>query len=797
MRDVNSGLSVSGQASSFPTGLRLGETLLHAALLVALLAVVFPGVFLKGEVIAPGDILFQAPPWKAYAPEGWERPRNRLMSDVVTAFYPYYAVSLHAIENGEWPLWNPFELAGMPLLANCQSAVLYPPRLLQPLLGLRWGTTAYILVKLWLCGMTAYLCGRLMRLRPASARFLSVGWMLASYNLIWCNWSLPDVSAWLPVLFLGVERVLDGRYRLGFFAVALGGALALLAGHPETAFTMGLGLGMYFILRLVFERRTMSDSLRAVGVCGAAWGFALAVSAAQLLPFLEYLANSSTFMDRAGELKATWLPAGVSLVFWVPRFFGTSAEMNYWGGINSNLYSMVYPGMAVWGGVALLVPAMRRNRREKARVVALIAASLGCLALAFDMYPISVINRLPVVSSLVFAYHAAFPIFALPMLGAIAVDRWFEAPRRPRSLLWALGLAAIVALLATYLMSFFGPLIRGQRLVEYVRFQLIIAALFGVGSLALYASRCRFRTATWPVAGLIVLLACDLLYANRGLNPTMPAEQVFPDTALTRFLQEQPQPCRVGVGEGNIASGLVAVYGIEEWLGYDGLYPERIIRFQQTLKENVWKAMEPACAIDLYLHDPRFDPVFPSAKFEDFERLGEFDGLEVYKNTRAFPRAFLIGEAEAIEHRDKLFARLADPAFDPSKTAVLERLPRTPLPETALPLAGTARVIERRATRCVIETEATTSCILVLADAYYPGWRVRIDGVPAEIFPVYYIFRGVVLPEGSHTVEFSYFPTSLRAGLVVSGLALLAGLVLALRGPRAKPAATSIADLPR
>jgi len=33
--------------------------------------------------------------------------------------------------------------------------------------------------------------------------------MLASYNLIWCNWSLPDVSAWLPVMFLGVEWILD------------------------------------------------------------------------------------------------------------------------------------------------------------------------------------------------------------------------------------------------------------------------------------------------------------------------------------------------------------------------------------------------------------------------------------------------------------------------------------------------------------------------------------------------------------------------------------------------------------
>ncbi len=102
----------------------------QAAILVVLLVALFPRTFISGEMIAPGDLLYRIPPWDRYAPEGFERPQNPVMSDVVTFVHPKYALVQRCLENGEWPLWNPLELTGMPLLANYQTAVFYPPRLL-------------------------------------------------------------------------------------------------------------------------------------------------------------------------------------------------------------------------------------------------------------------------------------------------------------------------------------------------------------------------------------------------------------------------------------------------------------------------------------------------------------------------------------------------------------------------------------------------------------------------------------------------------------------------------------------
>jgi len=67
--------------------------------------------------------------------------------------------------------------------------------------------------------------------------------------------------------------------------------------------------------------------------------------------------------------------------------------------------------------------------------------------------------------------------------------------------------------------------------------------------------------------------------------------------------------------------------------------------------------------------------------------------------------------------------------------------------------------------------------LLVLADAYYPGWRASVDGRPAAILRTNRAMRGVALGAGAHHVVFSYAPASLRLGaaLTVIGLIALAG----------------------
>ena len=62
---------------------------------------------------------------------------------------------------------------------------------------------------------------------------------------------------------------------------------------------------------------------------------------------------------------------------------------------------------------------------------------------------------------------------------------------------------------------------------------------------------------------------------------------------------------------------------------------------------------------------------------------------------------------------------------------------------------------------------------LVLTDLAYPGWQVTVDDQPAEPLAINGLFRGVELPTGSHRVEWTYRPRSLRVGIVLAAIGLV------------------------
>src|ERR1700693_963866 len=56
--------------------------------------------------------------------------KNFLITDPVRQQYPWRNLSMFSEKNGELPLWNSYNLAGAPLLANFQTAAFYPFNLL-------------------------------------------------------------------------------------------------------------------------------------------------------------------------------------------------------------------------------------------------------------------------------------------------------------------------------------------------------------------------------------------------------------------------------------------------------------------------------------------------------------------------------------------------------------------------------------------------------------------------------------------------------------------------------------------
>src|ERR1041385_165597 len=87
--------------------------------------------------------------------------------------YPLAAYHRESFWRGEIPLWNPYNNAGLPFLAQWNTMVLYPGSLIYLLLPLPWSLGIFCLAHQYFAGLGMYFLGRAStnaggaRLRPS------------------------------------------------------------------------------------------------------------------------------------------------------------------------------------------------------------------------------------------------------------------------------------------------------------------------------------------------------------------------------------------------------------------------------------------------------------------------------------------------------------------------------------------------------------------------------------------------------------------------------------------------------
>lgn len=200
------------------------------------------------------------------------------------------------------------------------------------------------------------------------------------------------------------------------------------------------------------------------------------------------------------------------------------------------------------------------------------------------------------------------------------------------------------------------------------------------------------------------------------------------------------------------------------------------------------------------------------------EDLGGTSGLkewtdredwQLLRNKAAFPRAWIVHQTSRrppvadTEDRDRLVRELnypgdrfwSEPGWvvnDLHALAWIESAEAVRPPWYFLPMLvdrESVAVTHNDPVRVELRARLTESGFVVLADTFYPGWRLTIDGRPAPIYRTNRMMRGAAVPPGDHVLIYEYSPWSFRIGLMIStvGLAAVAGVGLAARRRTAAP----------
>ena len=159
-----------------------------------------------------------------------------------------------------------------------------------------------------------------------------------------------------------------------------------------------------------------------------------------------------------------------------------------------------------------------------------------------------------------------------------------------------------------------------------------------------------------------------------------------------------------------------------------------------------------------------------------WKRADRTDKLVIYKNDRALPRAWLTTNAVALPDEEKLTVirsgRLPDgQPWEPERTVLMDALPSTTLTGAE---RQQATIVKYEPNDVNIAAQTSATAILVLADNHYPGWQVEVDEKRAPLLRVNYNLRGVQLEPGEHRVRFSYVPTSVIIGALLSAVTAVA-----------------------
>jgi hypothetical protein len=673
-----------------------------------------------------------------------------------TQFVPWWWQAWQTMLSGELPLWNPLVGMGAPLLANYQSALLYPPTWIYYALAavggaplMAWGQAILVAAHLAWAGWGM---ARLIREMGKGELAQTVGGLafaLSGYLVARAHFlSINSTVAWLPwILWAAYRLAREPKQLRHTIVLAALFALQWLAGHAQTAwYTLLLAIAWTIFWSWQFGKsKRLGQTAFRFGLAGL---LAFAISAIQLIPTAEYLLNS----QRADQVD---FAQAAAYSFWPWRllssissnFFGNPAHGNYWG--YGNFWEdAIYIGLPP---LLLALSALVTLRRDKKlRPLYSFLTILGCVSILLALGSNTALFRWlydHVPSFSLFQSPTRFSIwlvFALSLLAGLQVEKW-RVPKG-RALYWSrLAVAAAAAILLTAMVA---------AALADSRPQVIALALVPTGAVALAMAIMNLRQAklkmnwAWLVSGLV---AIDLLVAGWGLNP---------GASLDVYAERGGPVIEVEEGRLFLLAEDERVLKFEILFRFDDFFSAAPVEVRRSALPNIF-------LLDGVRSANNFDPLVPSTYKDWVDTLATSDELEQSKllaeaSVNTIERLNAGGEIELVPIESLPRARMVS-CGGTGGSDELNDCSTTNRP---------VHILSETANSVTVGVDG--SGWLLLADTLYPGWTAMVDGESRPIMLADGLYRAVRIQQGDEQVLFQFTPFSFAIGAALSAAGLLA-----------------------
>jgi len=749
---------------------------------------------------------------------GSTHPDNDLGYFIALRKFAFYGDS-------SFPLWNPYLMCGVPLIAEIQSGLFYPPNIVFRIFPLDIATNISLFIHLYLLALCTYYFGRQINISRAGA-------MIAASVFCFCGPVFLRLFAghhtdlytiaWIPAVFLIVNRIGNMPGRRNFIYLGLILCLQILAGHTQYLFYTIFFSWLYllFVTRHLLHRNLIrSWVLHNVGfffsIC-----IAVLIALPQIIPVHEMLSLSPRkSLDISDVAKFSFPPQNL-LTFLTPLIFGDGVKIPYWG--LYNLWEMC----AYTGTMALLLSAIAIKHFKKANHVVffLFLAVFAMIMALGDHTPLLKLFYHIFPGFKMFRGHSKvyiFCCFSIALLAGIGYDalQRFSIRRDRRffmPMLGGLGLCLVLLLLIPYpalmeepIKSFMSyvqndsrsylpiPGVENTEFVHAAIKQAVMSVRYFLISLFLgiflVLLTLRFGS-HWLLKTIIILfILTDLFIFGKTFVSSVDIHHWDLKQDALQFLSRDKNQYRSA-----IITSFGPKYGVTSLLHQiTGDYPYVLSRYSRLY--NLANRGKPIPSMKIS-SIRRLSPIYNLLNLKylvvNSNRLSGIPGynevyndgiLSILQNKFALNRVYLPRRIKIVnEENEALRGILEIPSITGEQIIIeTDSVAKSSFePENFSDREDqteTVETVEYSSNRIELRAHLASDSWVILTDTFYPGWKATIDGqFEAIIVPANYVFRAIYVPKGLHKIVFQYKPKYFSVSLMVALITLLGSCIAAV-----------------
>ena len=731
---------------------------------------------------------------------------------IMNSFQPWWTFSIEGIKNGTIYLWNPYLFSGQPFIANIQTALFYPFKLLFCIFGYNLGFKIFVVLHIFLAGLFMYLLARKLEISKESSFVSCLIFAFGGYLLVQIEFfSAMGSCIWLPLVFLFLKNTLKNKKNLFFiFISGITLSFQFFSGYTQVLLYTIVALFLYVLVESIYESANSKRYFFIFLIIGV---ISFAISLIHFLPVLEGVLHSTRVKISFKEAITWSLPPFFLVKFLLPSLFGKICAVflsknpfgtDYWP-IRQYWLTTFYIGILPLFFSLIALIFKKRNKI----FLYLFLLSMIALIFALGRNPLFYLffSFNPLVQ--IFTHYASFmylAVFPLILLAAMGMDYFLYENSEKGALIFQKPLYSKEKKLLFFIKTCFISLFciigfflifwKKQRLLLFTPFQqgwiqknLLFLFIFVIISLIILYLKKKFSLPFLKIL-IISFITVDLFIFGIGINPTI-ADWFFKvepinlkfiknNLGFSRiFFTPQAQTNRIMMGNtyemaykslrDALQLNVGLPYHIFNGYGYDFI---PISYYRELLYK-----MKEKCPI----FDTKVINVLGGRYIFSYQDLNSqklnlvrSDKIKIYENRNYFPRAFIVPEVK-IMPRKEILNYLLSAEFKPRKEVIIEK----PSSKSQIPISNSqsasggpipnykdnVQIVKYEPNEVAIECFLEKCGWLVLTDTYYPGWQVYINGKRGKIYRADYALRAVHLDKGTSKVKFIYEPMTFEIGL--------------------------------